>query len=494
MSTQLIIIVVYFALTVAIGVYSMKKASGADSFTGAGLGVLMCVTAGTGEWLGGTSTTGVSEYGFNAGISGAWYTIANGIGVCFLAIFFAKLYRSLETVTVPGIVEKFIGVDARTVSSIILTFVMIAVGTSQIVAAGTLGVKVLNLPYATSVIIMSIGFIIYTLCGGMNAVAYTNTMHLAAMYGGIILALVFVGDFIGGWGTLGSQLSEVAAFDAAAKTAETGVEVAPVNFWGPFDIGTSKVFSWILASLLGACTAQAGIQPILAAKDVATARKAAFITAIVVAPFGIFTAMLGMAAKAMYGNPASPHYDAAINGKLALPALMMDLHPVIGGIVLSSILAAILSTVSPIILAAGTMVTKDIYQRKIKPTATDKEVIFMSRLTTAIAGILCMILALFLYGTAAILDMVYFAYSLRGAMFVILLFAIYWKKTSHKGSVWAMICTAAVGCFWVIYKSIVGQFPISPAFTETYAGVIAAFITTILFTYLMPNPVDKEAK
>lgn len=460
MSVQLFIILIYLLLTVGIGIYAKKKSVSANSFHGAGLGVLMCVAAGTGEWLGGTSTTGISEYGYLFGLSGAWYTIANGIGVIVLALFFAKLYRSLETVTIPGILEKFIGTNARVVSSILLTFVMTAVGTAQIIAAGTLGVTVLGLNYTTSVIIFGIAFIIYTLAGGMVAVGYTNILHLITMYGGIVLALILAGGDIGGIEGLKSSLSAKPYFTM------TG-------------IGLPKVSSWIIASILGACTAQAGIQPILAAKNVNVARKAAVITAFVVAPFGLFTALLGMIARVKY--------PTLTNAKLALPTLMMNLHPIAGGIVLASIMAAILSTVSPIILASGTMITKDIYHRKLKPKAIDKEVLFVSRLTTAIAGIICMILAIVMYGNTRILDMVYFAYTLRGALFVILLFGIYWKKTSQRGAIWSMFLTASVGFLWVAYRAEFGHYPIHPMITETYASVIVAFISTIVFSVLFPK-------
>ena len=457
MSIQLCIILIYFAITVAIGIYAKKKSNSSSAFHGAGLGILMCVAAGTGEWLGGTSTTGISEFGFLFGISGAWYTIANGIGVIILAIFFAKLYRSLETVTVPGIIEKFIGVDARTISSILLTFVMIAVGTAQIIAAGTLGVTVLGIDYTTSVIVFGIGFIIYTLAGGMVAVGYTNMLHLVAMYGGVILAIILVSSDIGGISILKSSLPAEPYFSMSG-------------------IGLPKVSSWVIASILGACTAQAGIQPLLAAKDVKTAKKAAFITAFIVAPFGILTALLGMAARVKFPD--------LIDAKLALPTLMMNLNPIAGGIVLASIMAAILSTVSPIILACGTMITKDIYQRRIKPNATDKETLIMSRITTGLAGILCMLLALAMYGSTTILDMVYFAYTLRGSLFVVLLLGIYWKKTSQKGAIWSMLLTAIVGFIWVAYKAQTGHYPIHPMITETYASVIAALISTVTFSYM----------
>lgn len=466
MNVQLIIILFYFALTVAIGLYAKKKSTSSSSFHGAGLGVLMCVAAGTGEWLGGTSTTGVSEYGYLYGISGAWYTIANGIGVVFLAILFAKLYRSLETVTVPGIIEKYIGVDARVISSVLLTFVMIAVGTAQLIAAGTLGVSVLGLDYTISVIVLGAGFIIYTLAGGMTAVGYTNMMHLAAMYGGVILTLVLVLNGMGGLSHLTANLPAATYFN-----------------W--FSIGNSKVSSWIIASILGACTAQAGIQPILAAKDVNVARKAAFITAFAIAPFGVLTALLGMAAKVQF--------PLLNNAKLALPTLMMSLPPVAGGIVLASIMAAILSTVSPIILASGTMVTKDIYQRVLKPEATDEEVLTMSRWTTGLAGVVCIILAVVMYGSTKILDMVYFAYTIRGSLFVVLLFGIYWKRTTTKGAIGAMLLTSFVGFFWVIYKSIYGSFPIHPSLSETYASIIIAAASTVFLSYILPSGANSKA-
>jgi len=466
MSPQLIIILLYILATVVIGVWSMKKTKGADSFHGAGLGVAACVAAGTGEWLGGTSTIGVAQYGFSSGLSGSWYTIANGIGIMFLALFFAKRYRSMEQITVPGLIETFIGGKSpRVVASVILTFVMIVVGAAQIIAAGSLGVTVLGIPFGTSCIVLGIAFIVYTLAGGMRAVASTNLMHLFAMYGGVVIALILLRSDLGG------------SFDPLY----TSLPAFP--YWSWFGIGVPKVTSWIIASILGACTAQAGIQPILAAKDVNVAKKSAIITACIVAPFGIFTCLLGMAAKAKY---------PAIMPKLAMPTMLMHMDPIAGGLVLASILAAVLSTISPIILAAGTMITKDIYHRVLKPDATDKQVLMVSRILTGIAGVLTIIIAMI--PNIKILDMVYFAYTLRGSIFVIILFAIYWKATSQKGAVWAMIATAIVGFGWVLYKSQYGSFPIHKEFNETYAALIVATVFTPLLSAVFPKKSEKAVK
>ena len=67
-----------------------------------------------------------------------------------------KLYRSLEQVTIPGIVEKFFGVRARTVSSILLTIVMLAVGLSQMVAAGKLGQSLMGYDFTATCIVFAV--------------------------------------------------------------------------------------------------------------------------------------------------------------------------------------------------------------------------------------------------------------------------------------------------------------------------------------------------
>ena len=489
MSTQLIVIIIYFAVTVLIGVLSGRKSKGSDSFVGAQMGLLAIVCASTGEWLGGTATTGVSEYGFNYGISGAWYTIANAVGTMFLGLCFAKLYRSVDSVTVPGIIQQFFGRKARTVSSALLIFVMLAVGLSQMVAAGKLGVAIMGLDFNVTCIIFAIIFIVYTLAGGMNAVAATNTLHLFVMYGGAILGVFMVVSKIGGWDAFMAGLDAVEAQAVIDGTGNT-------NYFGMFTIGGSKVSSWIIASLLGACTAQAGIQPVLAAKDVPTAKKACIITAIVVAPFGIFTALMGMGAKVLSfnGQLLDLAGNNVVDGKQALFTLMMNLPGWAGGLILASLLAAILSTVSPIILSAGTMFTKDIYQGVIKPNASDKEVLFMGRLTTAISGIICCVAAMALVNASAVLDLVYAAYSLRGALFVVVLFGIYTKFASSKAAIWSMWCTGIVAIGWVAIKLVTGSYLI-PGFSETYAAVIVAVLATIIFSLIFkPSPEEAAEK
>jgi len=185
-----------------------------------------------------------------------------------------------------------------------------------------------------------------------------------------------------------------------------------------------------------------------------------------------------------------PGVGLSAAGKSALPELMMNMNPIAGGIVLAAILAAVLSTVSPIILASGTMVTRDLYQRVLKPNASDAEVLKMSRITTAISGVICCVGAIFLWKMSTVLELVYAAYSLRGALFVVVLLGIYWKRASEKGACWSMILTAVAAVAWVAIKLVTGAYPIvigNFAVTETYLAVVVAFVCTVVFSFVFPK-------
>ncbi len=480
MNWQLIIIIAYFALTLLIGVLASRKTKSSSNFHGSEMGVFAILCVACGQWLGGTATTGCAEYGFTAGISGWWYTIANGIGMLMMGLFFAERYRRYNSVTIPGIIENLLGIKARTVSSCLLIFVMLAVGLSQMIAAGKLGQSLLGINFTLSCCIFAVIFIVYTMSGGMDSVAATNKMHLFIMYFGMILAVFLAIRAAGGMSAFTGGLN---AIDAAEGT----------NHFSMSGIGISKVSSWILASVLSAGAAQASIQPVLAAKDPKTAKKACLLSVLVVAPFGLFSCLLGMAARVL-SNQGTLLDLAGMNvtdPKLAFTTLIMNFSPLVSGIILASILAAILSTISPIILAAATMFTKDIYQRSLKPTASDKEIVRMSRLTTALSGVICCLAAIALVNASAVLDLVYAAYTLRGVLFIVLLFGMYWKHTSEKGACISMLFTFVCCIAWVaikianggVYPLSIGSFQIS----ETYLGVVLTCLTLVVFSKIWPK-------
>ncbi len=471
MTIAILIVIAYLAITLLIGTAAAHRTKTARDFQGNRLGLAAIVFAAAGEWLGGTATNGVAEYGFLYGISGAWYTLANALGILFLAFLFAGVYRSIGSGTIPGIMAHYFGEKAQKICCACLVLVMIAVGLSQVIAAGKLGQTLLGWDFTATATLFSVIFILFTLAGGMRAISAANGMHLFVMYFGILLALGICVSRLGG---MGEFLSLAGALEG--------------DYLSPTAIGGSKISSWVIASLLGACTAQAGIQPVLAADSTVTAKKACFLTALVVAPFGVCSAALGIAARifSQQGILLDSAGNLVTDAKLALTALMLHLPSITGSLVLAAILAAILSTVSPIILAAGTMLTQDLYLC-YHPEASPRQVLAVSRGFTALSGVIAWAGAIALVNQTTVLDLVYAAYSLRGAIFIVILFGIYRGRTfpkaplpdTHSGRAAgiSMVLTIAVALFWVIWKLAVGSYPLAPWLTETYAAILTAAIS-----------------
>jgi len=450
MSTQLWFVVLYFVVVTAIGLAASRLAKSSDDFlvAGRGMGVLVASAAIAGEWIGGTSTIGTAEGGYLYGISAAWFSVANAIGTVVLAFTLARLYRRSSSFTVTGFMEEYLGSQVRVVSSIVLTFVMIAVGSVQIVAGSTLVNSLTGLAPHVGMVITGGVLLAYTLAGGLWAIGVTNLVHVFVMYFGVILGLVMIASGSGGMAALELHLPAEPFF----------------SLWGA---GPSKVAAWIVASVLAALVAQAAVQPIMGARDEKTAQRASLLAVLYVAPMGVMTALLGMFARIKYPDIAA---------RMALPTLLTSLPDWAGGVVLAGILAAILSTVAPCILAAGTLLSKDVYQRFLNPEVSEAKLYRVSRLLTLGSGLMALVWAMY---STVILDQIYFAYTLRATIAVLLLFGVFWRRANRRGAVWALGASSVAAAGWEIAKYAGGRYPwgIHPMYVAMVLTVAIMLIT-----------------
>lgn len=442
------ILILYISATIIIGLI-FKRKDNYNSFHGTNLGTLMCVAIGAGEWLGGNSTIGVAEYGYEFGLSATWYTMANAIGILFLSLFLSNYYRKLNVSTVSEILDITIGKKTGRLSSIILMLVSLIIGTSQLIAIASIA-EIFNIKYYITIIVFGLFITIFTIFGGIKSIGNMNIIHIVIMYSGIILSMVYL--FI--------------------RTKNNGLSTLPSEYFNISSIGYNKISSWLLASMLGACTAQAGIQPILVAKNQTVAKKSSFLTALIVAPFGLLVSILGMFSKVIF-----PELD---DSKLALPTLINEMNPIISGVLLSAIIASIMSTIAPIMLSFSTLFMKNIYKNK----GNDKNSLYISKIMIFLFGTLCIVLASFLYSKTKILDFVYIAYSIRSALFVALILGIKWKKTTDMGTFWGIIISSIICLYWKIYYNNHGFFPIYVKLNETIIIIIATLVFIVLFSLI----------
>ncbi len=476
MNIYLIVVIAYFGFITLISLLTKKVASRSAAdylIAGRNLGIVSCAVVVASEWLGGMSTIGVSERAFVSGtMQPILYNISTAIGMIIIGFTVARHYRKNNVHTVSEMLENLFGRKARAISAIAFLMAYVVLAFVQLQTASSVISAMFGLPWFYAVLLSSLIITIYTYIGGMHALAITGILHVVTMFLGIGIA-----TWIG--------LEDVGGF-AALKTSMIS-QGSPENLYNPFSGGLSYAWSLILGGVLGGMAGQASIQPIFAARSASVAKKAAILSSLIIAPFGIMVAILGLVAKTgnyfNIVNETSPLWNPAlgiINPKMVLPTLMVTpefIHPVLGGIALAGILAAILSTVGPVNFAVVTIATKDIYHGIINKAALDKKLISTARKLVILVNVITIPLAF--YSTGTILSMAYISYGIRAIGAIVIVLGIYQKGwISTDGVRWAFM-----GGSITVFINILAGLMEWWQFEDTYMAIGSAIVFIILGNY-----------
>jgi len=469
------VVLSYFALVIGISFLTKKIASKSSSeylIAGRNLGVLVCAIVVAAEWLGGLSTIGVSEKAFNTkSLQPILYNISTAIGMLILGFTLAKHYRQNKVHTVSEMIESIFGKKARTISAIAFLIAFITLAYVELTTFSHVLAPILNINWIWAVLLGSLITTIYMYIGGMHALTIVAIINLVVRYIGIGIALIIgiiaIGDM--------SILSE--------KLVAAG---APHNYYNPFSVGWTAAFSLILGGILGGMAAQASIQPIFAAKNPVTAKRAAILSALFIAPFGIMTAYLGLMARSGIFIDPSTIADA----KEVLPTLLMTpsfIHPILGGIALAAILAAILSTIGPVNFAIVTIATKDIYQGLINKNASDEKIFRFARRLVILVNLVTVPMAIFIHG--AVLDAGYVSYAIRAIGAIVILLGIYKLNWISQYAVQFAFIGGTLAILFSLVARKMEWFEID----KTYASIIAT-IFFILIGNIYSNYIARKQK
>ncbi|MCP4154957.1 MAG: sodium:solute symporter family protein [bacterium] len=470
---QLIIILSYFIILILIGWFTKKYSKTATDYLIAGrnLGVTLCTVSIIGEWLGGMSTVGTAEKAFSTGFFPIWYNISTAIGMVLFGFLLAAKYRSHNVHTVGEMMEKIYSRHVRVIVSICFAVAFIILTYIQLQTVGGVAAQVLGVRYSAAVIISGILITIYVYFGGMRSIAITNLLHVILLYTTLLTVFVLVLVKMGGYSGLFAKLGQVLP---AAEVA---------NYKNPLSMGYGKVISWVLGGILAGFASQASIQPVFAAKDIKTAKKSAFLSALFIAPIGLLVSTLGMAVKTGYFGGQPPTM------KETLPFLLMNpdfLPPWLSGLAMAGILAAILSTVAPVMFAVSTILTRDIYYMVFNRKASDSNLLKVSRRLVIVVGLIAIPPAIFLKG--GILDTAYITYAIRGAAAIAVLLGVFrFKKCFPQPTPFsinvAMITSTLASIVFVIFKKEIASL-LGFSVDKVYAAIFFSLFSIILVTWM----------
>jgi len=383
----LIIVVVYFIAMIAIGLWSRRRAGGADNFFVAGRGGSSFFITGSllATIIGGSATVGMAGLGFSQGLTGMWWLLVGTVGLVALGIFLAKKVREFGLYTLPELVEKQYDRRIGLAASILIVVSWVGVIAAQIVAAGKI-LSVLGMGDPTMwMIIFSVVFIAYTVLGGQYSVIRTDIIQVGIIFLGIFGGLALVLTRVGGWGGLEEALP-------------AGQFAFPVGE----SFGGYELVSLLLLVGLTYVVGPDMYSRLFCAKDGKTARTSVFWAAALIIPFALGITLIGMGASALFPG---------ISPEQAFPTVITEvLPPFLGYIVLAALLGAVMSSADTCLLTASTILSVDIVGR-FKPSLSQDKLLSLSRWGIVLLGICSLLVALALKGVISALLFAYTVYT-----------------------------------------------------------------------------------
>lgn len=431
MNISLIILVLYMAALFGISWYAKKRSEGSnENFVLAGRKMSTTLIAVTiiGLAVGGASTIGVSEHAFRVGLSAGWYTIAWALGAIVMGLFMAKKYREQNITTISELIERHHDNKAVILGVFCQIVIQLVIISLQYIAGGSILHAILPdiFDFKTGMIVSAAVFIGITFIGGMWSAALSNVLNIILIYAGILIATFVEYNRIGGMEALVVALPQ------------------NVPWFSFFDgVGVFTITCWVVTLITVNLSLQSILQISLGAKDAETAKKGFVLGGFAMIPVGVLAAFLGICAKAMY-----PDAQAA----LALPQVIVSLHPLLAGITLAALWAADVSTACNLLLSAGTLFSNDIYKRFVNPECSEKRQLFMTRLCVAISGGLTLFLAM---SVSSILGTIMIGLSLTAAFSVIVIVALFFpERTSKEAGFWTLLAGFVLLVLWQVAPGI----------------------------------------
>jgi len=162
-------------------------------------------------------------------------------------------------------------------------------------------------------------------------------------------------------------------------------------------------------------------------------------------------------------------------------------HPIIGGLMLAAVLAAIMSTISSQLIVTSSALVEDLYKTVIKKKASDKHYVFLGRMAVLLVAVVAGVLAWGDHET--ILKLVSFAWAGFGASFgPIILLSLYWRKLTTAGALSGMIAGAITVIFWGNIKAL------SDSLYEIVPGFVLCLVIAVIVSLITykKNPVIEQ--
>ncbi|EHC1503559.1 sodium/proline symporter PutP [Campylobacter coli] len=464
-----IMFVAYAALMLYIGFYFYRQNKNTEDYFlgGRSLGPVVSALRGASD-MSGWLLMGLPGALYASGLIESYIAIGLSIGALLNWSFVAKrlrIYTSViaNSITIPDYFETRFDDDKhilRIVCAIVILIFFTFYVSSGLVGGAKLFEATFGIRYEYALTTGTLIIVAYTFLGGYKAVCWTDLLQGLLMMGALIVVPAVMLYHLGGFGEAMAVIEEIKPNALSMGEGIGALSIVSALAWGLGYFGQPHILvrfmsirstkdipaatfvgiSWMVISLIGAC----------------------------------FIGLLGIA----YVHK----FELTLQDPEKIFIVMSQLlfNPWIAGILLSAILAAIMSTASSQLLVSSSTIAEDFYKRIFNKEASNKTVMNLGRI-----GVLLVALVAFVISTdkeSSVLSIVAYAWAGFGASFgSVMLFSLFWSRMTRIGAILGMITGAVMVVLWKNYLAELFNFPIYeivPGFVAASAVIIIASLLT----------------
>lgn len=439
---KLLILIIYFAVLIGIGLYCRKNATDVNGFVLGGRSVGPWLTAfayGTSYFSAVVFVGYAGQFGWKYGIAATWAGIGNAIIGSLLAwVVLGRRTRimtqHLDSATMPQFFgQRFDSKPLKIMASAIIFVFLIPYTASLYNGLSRLFGMAFDIDYSVCIILMAVLTAVYVIAGGYMATAINDFIQGIIMLVGIIAVIAAVINSKGGLMT---------ALDGLARVTDESVATTPgvfASFLGPDPL--NLMFVVILTSL-GTWGLPQMVQKFYAIKNESAITKGTIISTL----FALVVAG-GCYFLGGFGRLFSDQIDVVNNGyDSVIPTMLQNLSPMLIALVVILVLSASMSTLSSLVIASSSTLTIDFLKDNIIKKMSEKKQLLYIRVLVVVFIAISAVIALVQYksNVTFIAQLMGISWgALAGSFLAPFLYSLYWKKTT-KASCWVCFIFGSV--------------------------------------------------
>ena len=475
-----LLFVVYLAILVFIGLKQAKQVDSMESYWMVnrnlpGWRISFCLAA---SWFGLSSFTGQAGWCYGEGLGALFYLgIPNVAAILIIGLVFSRKIRKLPALSQPEFLEMRYSQAIRPWLALIILLAFAGYNAMEFIALNYVFEEFMGWPGWVGAVVIVVITLLYVNLGGMNTVVLTQIIQYGMLF--LVGAIVGITAIVKGTAIINAGGSIVPAGTSIFSVPTLAGGVSWYDLLG-FGIGTTIVL--IIAYWPGWSTEQDPWQRVWMARDEKAVISGTLMGAGLNAIVYVFTILMAIGAWVILGPPSAQAAD--FNSELIVFRIIQEIMPVwIIPFIIVGFMAAAMSNITVFATSSASNLAKDIYQRYMRPNASQKEMLWISRTCIAIS------LALGIFAgfvMPSILDAVKTAASLATCgYFVPIVGALFWRRGNTQGALAAFILGSASFLILAMGSMFAGW---EPTIDPVIVGIIVSLLSYIIVSLVTAPP------